>query len=188
MGSAAFSVTTLFFVFLKAGAVLFGSGYVLLAFLRSDLVERLGWLTEAQLLQAVAVGQVTLGPVFTTATFIGFILGGPLGAALASVGIFLPAFDFVALSAPFLPRLRASPVAAAFLDAVNAASTGAHGDGDLATRLAHPYHPAESRAGGGRAGPPARTGQLGVAGARRRGHRAPVGPLTTLLGKAGEAA
>jgi chromate transporter len=119
---AAYSATTLFFVFLKVGAVLFGSGYVLLAFLRADLVERLGWLTETQLLDAVAVGQVTPGPVFTTATFIGYVLGGPGGAALATFGIFLPAFVFVALSAPIIPKLRASPVAGAFLDAVNAAS------------------------------------------------------------------
>ena len=92
----------LFLVFLKIGAVLFGSGYVLLAFLRADLVERLHWLTEAQLLDAVAVGQVTPGPVFTTATFIGYVLGGPAGAAVATVGIFLPAFVFVALSGPFV--------------------------------------------------------------------------------------
>jgi chromate transporter len=121
-GSTAFTATTLFFVFLKVGAVLFGSGYVLLAFLRTDLVERLGWLTEPQLLQAVAVGQVTPGPVFTTATFIGYLLHGPAGAVLATLGIFLPAFVFVAVSAPLVPRLRASPVAAAFLDAVNVAS------------------------------------------------------------------
>lgn len=109
-------------MFLKTGAVLFGSGYVLLAFLRADLVERLGWLTESQLLDAIAVGQITPGPVFTTATFIGYVLGGPGGAALATLGIFLPAFVFVAVSAPLLPRLRASPSAAAFLDAVNVAS------------------------------------------------------------------
>ncbi|MBI2404379.1 MAG: chromate efflux transporter [Gemmatimonadetes bacterium] len=119
---AAFSASTLFLVFLKVGAVLFGSGYVLLAFLRADLVQRLGWLTEAQLLDAIAVGQVTPGPVFTTATFVGYVLGGPVGATLATVGIFLPAFVFVALSAPLLPRLRASRPAAAFLDAVNVAS------------------------------------------------------------------
>ena len=120
--TAAFSATTLFLVFLKVGAVLFGSGYVLLAFLRADLVERLGWLTEAQLLQAVAVGQLTPGPVFTTATFVGYVLSGPTGAVLATVGIFLPAFVFVAASAPLLPRLRASRTAAGFLDAVNVAS------------------------------------------------------------------
>jgi chromate transporter len=123
-GAAAtpFSLGLMFFFFLKVGAVLFGSGYVLLAFLRADLVERWGWLSEAQLLDAVAVGQVTPGPVFTTATFIGYILGGPGPAVLATVGIFLPAFLFVALSSPFLPRLRQSPVAGGFLDGVNAAS------------------------------------------------------------------
>jgi chromate transporter len=112
----------LFAIFLKIGSVLFGSGYVLLAFLRADLVQRLGWLTERQLLDAVAVGQVTPGPVFTTATFIGYVLAGPLGAVVATVGIFLPAFIFVALSGPFVPRLRQSPIAGAALDGVNAAS------------------------------------------------------------------
>jgi chromate transporter len=101
---------------------LFGSGYVLLAFLRAELVQRLGWMTEAQLLDAVAVGQVTPGPVFSTATFVGYLLGRLPGAAAATAGIFLPAFAFVALSGPFLPRLRRSPVASAFLDGVNAAS------------------------------------------------------------------
>lgn len=117
-----FTLWGLFTVFAKTGAVLFGSGYVLIAFLRADLVERLGWLTERQLLDAVAVGQVTPGPVFTTATFIGYVLGGSPGAVLATVGIFLPAFVFVALSGPLVPRLRRSPTAAAALDGVNAAS------------------------------------------------------------------
>ena len=93
-----------------------------MAFLRADFVQRLGWLTERQLLDAVAVGQVTPGPVFTTATFIGYVLAGPLGAVVATVGIFLPAFIFVALSGPFVPRLRRSPIAGAALDGVNAAS------------------------------------------------------------------
>lgn len=119
---APFNLNLLFFFFLKVGAVLFGSGYVLLAFLRADLVERWGWLTESQLLDAIAVGQFTPGPVFTTATFIGYLLSGPTGALLATVGIFLPAFVFVALSAPFIPKLRASPAAGAFLDGVNVAS------------------------------------------------------------------
>ncbi len=88
--------------------MLFGSGYVLLAFLRADLVDRWHWLTEAQLLDAIAVGQVTPGPVFTTATFIGYLLGGPTGATVATAGIFLPAFVFVAASGPFVPRLRRS--------------------------------------------------------------------------------
>ncbi|MDR7415218.1 MAG: chromate efflux transporter [Armatimonadota bacterium] len=117
-----FSLGTLFWVFLKIGAVLFGSGYVLLAFLRADLVERLRWMTLAQLLDAVAVGQITPGPVFTTATFIGYLLGGLAGAVVATVGIFLPAFGFVAATHPFVPRLRRSAWAAAFLDGVNAVS------------------------------------------------------------------
>jgi chromate transporter len=117
-----FGLWPLFAVFLKIGAVLFGSGYVLLAFLRADLVQRLGWLTERQLLDAVAVGQITPGPVFTTATFIGFVLGGTPGAVVATVGIFLPAFIFVALSGPLVPRLRRSPTAGAVLDGVNVAS------------------------------------------------------------------
>jgi chromate transporter len=112
----------LFGIFLKIGSVLFGSGYVLLAFLRADFVERLGWLSERQLLDAVAVGQVTPGPVFTTATFIGYVLAGVPGALVATVGIFLPAFLFVAISGPLVPRLRKSRVAGAALDAVNAAS------------------------------------------------------------------
>jgi chromate transporter len=122
--STAASVTLpgLFWVFCKTGSVLFGSGYVLIAFLRADLVERLHWLSEAQLIDAIAVGQVTPGPVFTTATFIGYVLAGPAGALTATGGIFLPAFVFVALSAPLLPRLRASRAAGAFLDGVNVAS------------------------------------------------------------------
>lgn len=120
--SAPVALGPLFLVFAKAGAVLFGSGYVLLAFLRADLVERLGWLTEAQLLDAIAVGQVTPGPVFTTATFIGYLLAGPTGAVVATIGIFLPAFFFVAISGPLVPRLRASRVAGAVLDGVTVAS------------------------------------------------------------------
>jgi chromate transporter len=116
------TISGLFWSFFKTGSVLFGSGYVLLAFLRADLVERLHWLTEAQLIDAVAVGQVTPGPVFTTATFVGYVLGGPAGSVAATVGIFLPAFVFVALSGPLVPRLRASPAAGAFLDGVNVAS------------------------------------------------------------------
>jgi chromate transporter len=113
---------SLFLVFLKIGSVLFGSGYVLLAFLRADLVERLGWLTNAQLLDAIAVGQVTPGPLFTTATFIGYNLAGFWGAVVATVGIFLPAFVFVAVSAPLIPAMRRSRVTGAVLDAVNVAS------------------------------------------------------------------
>ena len=117
-----FSLWRLFGVFAKIGSVLFGSGYVLLAFLRADFVQRLGWLNERQLLDAVAVGQITPGPVFTTATFIGYLLGGVSGAAVATTAIFLPAFVFVALSAVLLPRLRRSSIAAAVLDGVNVAS------------------------------------------------------------------
>jgi chromate transporter len=119
---ASFGLGKLFLFFLKVGAVLYGSGYVLLAFIRADLVERWHWLSEAQLLDAIAVGQVTPGPVFTTATFIGYVLSGPAGAFVATVGIFLPAFFFVAVSRPLLPRIRRSVTAGAILDGVNAAS------------------------------------------------------------------
>ena len=114
--------TAVFLIFLKFGSIVYGSGYVLLAFLRTDLVARLHWLTTQQLLDAVAIGQVTPGPVFTTATFIGFILGGPKGAILATLGMFLPAFLFVAVSGPLVKGLRKSPLASAFLDGVNVAS------------------------------------------------------------------
>lgn len=113
---------TLFF--LKVGSVLFGSGYVLLAFLRADLVDRWGWLTDAQLIDAITIGQVTPGPVFTTATFIGYVLHGWSGALLATVGIFAPGFLFVACSQPLIPRLRASAAASAVLDGVVVASLG----------------------------------------------------------------
>ncbi len=116
------TLSRLFLIFLKIGSVLYGSGYVLLAFLRSDFVLRLGWLTDRQLLDAVAIGQFTPGPVFTTATFIGYVLAGVPGAVLATAGIFLPAFVFVAASTPFIPRLRRSPWAGALLDGVNVAS------------------------------------------------------------------
>ena len=112
----------LFLVFVKLGAVVFGSGYVLLAFLHDDLVTRLHWLSESQLLDAVVVGQFTPGPVFTTATFIGYILGGGIGAIAATVGIFLPGFLFVAASGPLMPLIRSSRIASAALDGVNAAS------------------------------------------------------------------
>jgi chromate transporter len=113
-----FGLWRLFLVFAKIGAVLFGSGYVLLAFLQTDLVDRLHWLTERQLLDAVAVGQVTPGPVFTTATFIGYIIGGVPGAVVATVGIFAPGFVYVALSGLLIPRIRRSRVAASMLDGV----------------------------------------------------------------------
>jgi len=102
--------------------VLFGSGYVLLAFLRADFVVRLHWLTEQQLLDSVAVGQVTPGPVFTTATFIGYILGGVPGAAISTVAIFLPGFLLVAASGRLIPRIRSSAFAGAMLDGVIVAS------------------------------------------------------------------
>ncbi len=120
------SVTSLkiFLFFLKIGAVLYGSGYVLLAFVQQDLVERNHWLTSQQLLDAIAIGQFTPGPVFTTATFIGYLLGGNLGAIVATVGIFLPAFLLVWLIHPWVGKLRQSPWAGGFLDGVNAASWG----------------------------------------------------------------
>jgi len=122
--AAPFSLTSLFLIFLKIGSVLYGSGYVLLAFLRADLVVRMGWLTDQQLLDAVAIGQVTPGPLFTTATFIGYTLGGLPGGLLATLGMFLPSFVFVALSNPLIPRLRRSAWVGALLDGVNAASLG----------------------------------------------------------------
>jgi len=121
-GVATAGLWPIFLVFVKIGAMVFGSGYVLLAFLRADLVERLGWVTQQQLLDAVAVGQITPGPVFTTATFLGFVLRGTSGAVAATVGIFVPAFVFVAISAPLIPRIRASRVAGAALDGINVAS------------------------------------------------------------------
>jgi chromate transporter len=122
--AAAIPVTLprVFLIFLKIGAVVFGSGYVLLAFLRADLVERTHWLTEVQLVDAVAVGQFTPGPVFTTATFIGYVVAGLPGALAATIGIFLPSFVLVALSGPLIPRLRRSRLVGAFLDGVNVAS------------------------------------------------------------------
>ena len=122
--AASVNLLTLGAVFLKAGALLYGSGYVLLAFLRGDLVERLGWLTDAQLLDAVAIGQVTPGPLFTTATFIGYLLAGIPGALVATTAIFLPAFVFVAIIGPFADRVRDRPLTAALLDGVNAAAIG----------------------------------------------------------------
>jgi chromate transporter len=116
------TLSSLFLVFLKIGAVVFGSGYVLLAFLRADLVVHRGWLTDSQLIDAVAVGQVTPGPVFTTATFIGYLLAGMKGATVATVGIFLPAFVLVAISGPLVFGIRRSKIAGAFLDGVNVAS------------------------------------------------------------------
>jgi chromate transporter len=124
LASVPFSLSVLFLTFLKIGAVLYGSGYVLLAFLHADFVSRLGWLTEKQLLDAIAIGQVTPGPVFTSATFIGYLLGGVPGAVLGTLGIFLPSFVFVALSSRAIPRLRSSVWLASLLDGVNVSSLG----------------------------------------------------------------
>ncbi len=122
--STPFGLWPLFWFFLKVGSVLYGSGYVLLAFLDAGLVDRMGWITRTQLLDAVAIGQITPGPVFTTATFIGYLVGGPVAALVATVGIFLPAFFFVAVSGPLIPRIRKSPIAGSVLDGVNVASLG----------------------------------------------------------------
>jgi chromate transporter len=122
--AAPVSLGQLFVSFLKIGAVLYGSGYVLLAFLRNEFVVRLGWLNDQQLLDAIAIGQFTPGPVFTAATFVGYIVAGLPGAALATVGIFLPSFIFVAAVNPLVPRLRRSPWMGGFLDGVNVAALG----------------------------------------------------------------
>jgi len=122
--AGAAGLATLFLTFLKIGATLYGSGYVLLAFMRDDFVHRLRWLTDRELLDAIAVGQFTPGPVFTTATFIGYLTGRWAGAAVATLGIFLPSFIFVAAVYPVVPRLRASSWTAAFLDGANAAALG----------------------------------------------------------------
>ncbi len=116
--SASVSVFGLFLSFLKIGSIVFGSGYVLLAFLRSEFVDRLHWLSEKQLIDAVAVGQFTPGPVFTTATFIGYVLAGVPGAVASTVGIFLPGFLFVAASGPLITKIRRSQLAGAVLDGV----------------------------------------------------------------------
>ncbi|MBI4332725.1 MAG: chromate efflux transporter [Chloroflexi bacterium] len=122
--AAPFSQATLFLAFLKIGAVLYGSGYVLLAFLRSEFVENLGWLTDQQVLDAIAAGHITPGPVFSSATFVGYLAGGWPSALLATLGIFLPSFIFVGLLSRILPLVRKSAWAATFLDGVNAASLG----------------------------------------------------------------
>ncbi|GBO56799.1 chromate transport protein ChrA [Pseudanabaena sp. lw0831] len=116
--------TAVFLSFLKIGSVLYGGGYVLLAFVQQEFVDRTHWLTSQQLLDAVAIGQFTPGPVFTTATFIGYLVAGNLGAIAGTIGIFLPAFILVPLINPFVARLRKSPWTAGFLDGVNAASIG----------------------------------------------------------------
>jgi chromate transporter len=122
LAPVSFSLSALFLTFFKIGAILYGSGYVLVAFLRADLVERLGWLSEAQLIDAIAIGQITPGPLFTSATFIGYILGGVPAAIIATLGIFLPSYIFVAISNPIIPKLRGSPWAGSLLDGVIVAS------------------------------------------------------------------
>jgi len=117
-----FSYGQLFWSFFKIGAVLYGSGYVLIAFMQSEFVQNLGWLTNQQLLDAIVVGQITPGPLFTSATFVGYLLGGVPGAIIATLGIFLPAFILVAIVRPFVPRLRQSPWFSALLDGVNVVS------------------------------------------------------------------
>jgi chromate transporter len=124
VGATSISWISVFLFFLKIGCVLYGSGYVLLAFLQRDLVERNQWLTSQQLLDAVAIGQVTPGPVFTTATFIGYLLAGNAGAIAGTIGIFLPAFVLVWVVNPWVDKLRQSSWASGFLDGVNAASLG----------------------------------------------------------------
>lgn len=123
-GTAKATWLQVFLVFLKLGSVLYGGGYVLLAFLQRDLVERTHWLTSQQLLDAVAIGQLTPGPLFTTATFIGYLLAGNAGAIAGTVGIFLPAFALIAIVNPWVPKLRSSVWTSGFLDGVNAASLG----------------------------------------------------------------
>jgi len=121
-GTVGLSLWKLFFFFLKIGAVLYGSGYILVAFLEGGLVEGAGWLTQAQLLDAIAVGQFTPGPVLSTSTFIGYVIAGAPGAAVATLGIFLPSFLFVLLLNPVIPKLRNSVWLSAFLDAVAVAA------------------------------------------------------------------
>lgn len=116
--------TKLFLVFLKVGAILFGSGYVLVAYLDAELVEKLGWLTKSELLDAIAIGQFTPGPVLSTASFVGYQVNGIWGALAATLGIFLPSFIFVLLLNPIVPRLRKSKLASGFLDAVNISAVG----------------------------------------------------------------
>lgn len=123
-GTAPYSLSQLFLAFLKIGSILYGSGYVLLSFLHADFVARFGWLTDRQLIDAVAIGQVTPGPVLTTATFIGYLMGGVPGAIAATVAIFLPSFVFVGVSNPFIPRMRQSAWFSGLLDGLNVASLG----------------------------------------------------------------
>jgi len=119
-----FSLTRLFLTFLKIGAVSYGSGYVLLAFLRADFVAHLHWLTDKQLIDAIAAGQITPGPIFASATFVGYLTGGLKGALLATLGIFLPSFIFILILFPLIPKLKGSARARIFLDGINAVTVG----------------------------------------------------------------
>src|SRR5580704_5071600 len=123
-GAIPFSMTRLFLTFLKIGAVAYGSGYVLLAFLRADFVVHLHWLTDKQLLDAIAAGMITPGPAFASATFVGYLTGGLQGALLATLGMFLPSFVFIAIVFPLIPKLKKAPGARVFLDAINAVTVG----------------------------------------------------------------
>jgi chromate transporter len=114
-----------FGIFLKMGATIYGGGYVLLAFLQPELVDRTHWLTSTQLLDAIAIGQITPGPLFATATFIGYLLAGHSGAIAATVGIFLPSFGFVGLATYWAPQLQRSIWFRSWLDGVNAGAWGA---------------------------------------------------------------
>ncbi|MBN1679261.1 MAG: chromate efflux transporter [Anaerolineae bacterium] len=121
---SSFSLGKLFLIFAKIGLLLYGSGYVLFAFLKADLVDGYGWLTEQQLIDAIAIGQMTPGPLSSSATFIGYVLGGLPGALIATAGLYLPAFIVVAVSNPLIPRIRDSAWASGFLDGVNVAALG----------------------------------------------------------------
>jgi chromate transporter len=127
VSSVPYSNLQLFLSFLKIGALLYGSGYVLLAFVQAEFVNKLGWLSDDQLIDAIAIGQITPGPVFTTATFIGYVLNGLPGALIATFAIFLPSFLFVLLINPIIPKLRESVWFGGFLDGVNAVSLGLMG-------------------------------------------------------------
>jgi chromate transporter len=120
--ASAVGLMPLFLVFLKLGVVVFGSGYVLLAFIQADLVDRLHWVTQSQLLDAVTAGQVTPGPLFASATFLGYVIGGWSGAAVATAAIFLPSFLLAGVAAMLAERIRRSELAGAFLDGVNVAA------------------------------------------------------------------
>ena len=122
--SKSVALPAIFWVFAKIGSVLFGSGYVLIAYLQDEIVERRGWLTSMQIADAVAIGQFTPGPVLSTSTFVGYLLGGGWGAVLASIGIFLPSFLFVLVLNPLIPKMRNSKNFSLLLDSVNTGAIG----------------------------------------------------------------